>query len=370
MKRLLCLISNMNAGGAETFLMKLYREIDKTKYQMDFCINIREKNYYEDEINSLGGKIYRIPARTKNLKSHNIKLKKIIEENKYQYILAVSSSTTSFMDLKIAKQAGAKICSIRSSNSNLNMPFKKKIIQNILRVFYNKYADNLISPSDLAAICMFGDDFKKDNRFHYLNNSVNFDEYAFTIEKRKKIRKEFLFSDDELVIGHIGRFYKQKNHLYLINIFNEIVKRRPKSKLLLVGSGELENGVRKYVNDLGINEQVIFAGTRSDVNNILSGMDIFVFPSLYEGMPNTVIEAEASGLPCILSDTITKQVNLTNNVYFKSLNDSPENWANIILNVSENNFTRDTKDVFKKNKYDIQSCLKQFTELVFGDKND
>lgn len=370
MKRLLCLMSNMNAGGAETFLMKIYREIDKTKYQIDFCINILDKNYYEDEILTLGGKIYRIPSRSNNIKKHNEELANIISNNNYKYVLAVSSSSASFIDLKIAKMSGAKICSIRSSNSNLNMNLKNRFLQSLLRKIFIKYADELISPSDLAAVCMFGKNFNQDKRFNYLHNALNYDEYSFNEYKRKKIRNEFLLEEKDLVVGHVGRFYEQKNHKYLIEIFHELVKKNSKFKLLLVGTGELENEIKSMVANLGIVDHVIFSGVRSDVKDILSAMDVFVFPSLYEGMPNTVVEAQAAGLPCLLADTITKQANITGNVYYKSLSDRPVEWANTIIQLLTNNYSRDTQDSFKNKNYDIESCSKLFVKIVFGEKND
>lgn len=364
MKRVLCVLSSMNAGGAETYLMKIYRSLDRTRYQMDFCINVFDKNYYEDEIAELGGRLYKIPSRTRDLKAHDNELFKIINEKKYKYVLSVSSSATSYFDLRIAKRAGAEVCAIRSSNSNIGMPLHKRIIQELLRITLNKYADVLIAPSDLSAICMFGKNYLKDKRFVYLCNALCVDDYIFTQEKRNKVRKEFCIPDNKIVVGHVGRFHSQKNHQFLLEVFNEMTDKN--SLLMLVGTGELEQAIRDKVRKMNIEDRVLFTGVRSDVNELLSAMDVFVFPSLFEGMPNTVVEAEASSLPCVISDSITKDVNILGNVRFISLNDSPTLWAKAAME-SLNEKRINTKVLFEEKGYGIKSSTELFVSCIFGE---
>lgn len=370
MKRVLCLLSNMNAGGAETFLMKIYRELDKTKYQMDFCVNVNEKNYYEDEIYALGGKMFRVSARSNGIQRHNKELFLVIKENNYKFVLAVSSSSTAYLDLKFAKKAGAKWCCVRSSNSNIGMPTKQRVIQEGLRVLYNKYADVLIAPSDLAAECLFGHHYRDDKRFVYLRNALNIDRFQFSEEKRKSIRKQLSVEDTAYIVGHVGRFYKQKNHDFLIGIFAEIAKERPDAKLLMVGSGELKADICRKVERMGLMSQVIFAGTRSDVNDILSAMDIFIFPSFFEGMPNTVIEAQANGLPCLISDSITKDADITGNVCFFDISRSAREWADQTRCMKRKS---DSSIMLREKGYGIKDCVKRFEENIWerysSDKN-
>ena len=363
-KRLLCLLSGMNAGGAETFLMKIYRQLDKHKYQMDFCINVKEKCFYEDEILSLGGKIYRIPPKSQSVKEFRRQLTDVVRDNQYDYVLRVTSSAMGFMDLKIAKKAGAKVCSARSSNSSDGGGLKAYIAHRLGGILYHKYVDVKFAPSDLAASYTFGKKALKKNQVCILNNGVDTDVFKFDIDARNDIRKEFGVEEDQFVIGHIGRFMKQKNHEFLLKVFNEICKTNYNSKLMLVGIGELEKEIKQQIKELGLEDKVIFTGVRSDISKLLSAMDVFVFPSFYEGMPNTVIEAQATGLPCVIADTITKGADITGLVHYLSLSDNQTVWAKKALELIKND-RKDTREDFVKNCYDIESVVNKFTELVF-----
>lgn len=365
MKRLLCLISCMNAGGAETFLMKIYRRLDKSKYQMDFCINVPEKCFYEDEITALGGRIYRIPSKSENRKEFARQLEELVCTQGYASVLRITSNAMGFMDLKIAQKAGARICAVRSSNSSDGGGWKSWLAHRLGRLLYGKYVDVKFAPSDLAAKYTFGEKAYAKGEVTILHNAVDLDVYHYDPEGRKGIHKEFGINDDTLLVGHVGRFARQKNHAFLLKIFAEMVKERPNSKLLLVGMGELEQQLRDQALALGIEKKVIFAGVRSDIPQVLSAMDVFVFPSLYEGMPNTVIEAQATGLPCVIADTITREANITGLVQYLSLDTPPEQWAEQAL-AAVTCSRKDTISDFIDNQYDIQSVADQFVRLCFG----
>lgn len=366
MKRLLCILSSMNAGGAETYLMKLYRNIDRTKYQMDFCINEKKKTFYEDEIVNFGGKIFRIPSKSENLKEFRNQLSTIIKEKQYKYVMRITSNAAGFMDLKIAKKAGAMKCIARSSNSNDGGGFKAIIAHKIGRLLYNKSVDVRIAPSDLAAIYTFGKKAYKCGEVTILKNALDLTVFCYNEHSRKRVRSEFDISDDMKVIGHIGRFNAQKNHEFLIDVFFEIHKKDAFTLLLLVGDGELQQQIRNKIILLGLSEAVIFAGVRSDIPSLLSAMDVFVFPSLYEGMPNVVVEAQATGLPCIISDTITREANITDLVRYLPLTLSASEWANQINEVITTS-RKNTKDDFIQNGYDINSVCKKFISCIFGE---
>ena len=364
MKRLLCILSNMNAGGAETFLMKIYRRLDRSNYQMDFCINVPEKCFYEDEILALGGKLYRIPSKSENRKEFSRQLRNVVENNGYDYVLRITSSAMGFWDLKIAKDAGAKVCAARSSNSTDGLGWKVWLAHRLGRALYGKYVDVKFAPSDLAAKYTFGDWAYQNGAVSILHNAVDLDVFQFHAADRANIREEFGIEEDTLLVGHVGRFNTQKNHGYLLQIFAEIAKRREKCRLLLVGNGILEEQIREQAEVLGILEKIIFAGVRSDIPKVLSAMDVFVFPSLYEGMPNTVVEAQATGLPCVITDTITREANITGLVQYLSLTDAPAVWAEAALAAASGK-RKDTKHDFLENKYDIQSTVGQFVHLCF-----
>lgn len=365
-KRLLCIIGSMNAGGAETFLMKMYRSIDHSNYQMDFCINVNNECFYEDEIKTLGGKIYRIPAKSQSIKLFKNGLSDCVKLGNYKYVLRITSSAMGFMDLKIAKKAGAEICSARSSNSNDGKSIKAKAAHILGKLLYRKYVDVKIAPSDLAAKYTFGQKAYRLANVHILHNALDLNVYQFDKQARNNIRKEFSIGDNVKIIGHIGRFMSQKNHSFLLDVFNEIHKQNRNAVLLLVGKGELETKIKEKIKELNLEESVIFTGVRSDIPALLSAMDVFVFPSFYEGMPNTVIEAQATGLPCLISDTITKEANVTGLVRYMPLKD-PDSWAKTALSmVSE--LRMQTKNIMIQSGYDIESVSKEFVRLVFGEE--
>lgn len=364
MKRVLCIISNMNAGGAETFLMKIYRQLDRTKYQMDFCINVSEECFYESEILSLGGKIYRIPPKSVSLKNFKKQLYCIIKSNNYKYVLRITSNTLGFMDLKIAHKAGASICAARSSNSSDGGGLKSKVAHKIGGALYSKYVNVRFAPSDLAAKYTFGKKAYESGSITILHNAIDLKEYGYSEKMRRFIREEFKISDDMTVIGHIGRFMAQKNHGFLLEIFSKYTEKNEKSTLMLVGSGELESVIKERASSLGILDKIIFTGVRSDVPALLSAMDVFVFPSLYEGMPNTVIEAQATGLPCLIADTITREADITGLVEYLPLDDVKV-WANRISSLLLPIVRTTPIKQFKDSGYDIETVTKQFVELIF-----
>jgi len=365
-KRLLCILSNMNAGGAETFLMKIYRTIDRSKYQFDFCLCISEKGFYDDEIEALGGRIYHITAKTKSISSFRRELSKIVRDNNYKYVLRITANAIGLLDLRIAKSAGAEVCIARSSNSNDEGGFKSHIAHRIGQALFLRYVDKRIAPSDLAAIYTFGEKYFKKGEVTILHNALDLNHYMFNPEARLRIRNEFDIPENAFVVGHVGRFMTQKNHKKIIEVFQTILLRKPNSFLLLVGNGELEERIRELVAQKRIDRNVVFAGLRKDIPEVLSAMDVFVMPSIYEGMPNTVIEAQATGLPCVISDTITREANITGIVKYVALEDSEDKWASEVLN-SARDSRLDTKQEMLSSGYDIDSSAKAFVEMVFSD---
>lgn len=369
-KRLLCLVSCMNTGGAETFLMKLYRKIDRTKYQMDFGVFTEKDGFYDKEIEKLGGKIYHLTPKTENFRLYKKELYNLVLKEKYEYVLRITSNAAGFYDLKIAKEAGARVCIARSSNSSDGDSWKVKLINIISRFLYQKFVDVKIAPSDLAARYTFGKNAVTNGEIFYLNNGLDLDVYCFSNEKRKSMQEEFGLKD-KFVVGHIGRFFEQKNHAFLIDVFYEIKKKKDNAVLLLVGDGELRRCIEEKVKELGLDGSVIFTGIRKDVPALLSGMDVFVFPSLYEGMPNTVIEAQATGLPCVIADTITREAGITDLVHYESLKANVVEWADsIVMYCNEDSRKRDLySEKVKNTGYDINDCANKFIESIFGENS-
>lgn len=364
MERLLCLVSSMNTGGAETFLMKLYRGLDHSLYQMDFCVNSTEKGFYDDEIRQMGGRLFYVPPKRNGIKTFKIELKKVISENHYSNVMRVTSNALGFLDLKIAKDAGAAKCIARSSNSNDAEGLKAKIAHFLGKVLYSKYVDVRIAPSDLAAIYTFGRKAYYNGEVNILRNGLDLNMYSFNEDSRKSMRESLGINGNDVLVGHIGRFTVQKNHKFLLSVFSHFHSDFPNSRLLLVGEGELKKEIEDECRKIGIDDAVIFAGVRSDIPQLLAAMDVFLFPSLYEGMPNSVIEAQVSGLPCVISDTITREADITSCVSFLPITGSVELWSNRLKEVAHTTRTIKT-DVIKQRGYDIHDVLSDFMELCF-----
>ncbi len=362
-KRILCILSSLDRGGAETFMMKLYRSFDREKYQMDFAVNAH--GAYDQEVLALGGRIHPIPLRTQHPVKSFLALKHLVKENKYTAVLKLGNAPLSVVDLIAAKLGGAKVLAMRSCNALTNLTAKQKILDFILRPVLNKTANVKLAPSDLAAIYTFGEkQFQKGN-VHILHNGVDTNVYCYDAQARKEIRNEFSL-DGKTVVGHIGRFSKQKNHALLLPVFAKIKEKDSNAKLVLVGTGELEGQIRTLAKELGISDDVIMTGVREDVPALLSAMDVLVLTSLYEGMPNTIIEAQATGLPCVISDTITRQADITGLVKFQSLDAPPEVWADEAIGMC-NAERKNTKEDFLQANYDIDSVRALFLDLLYGD---
>lgn len=363
-KRMLCIIGGMDAGGAETFLMKIYRALDKTKYQMDFCVAKKEKGFYDDEILSMGGKIFHYAAKTTNPLRAFINIRSITKEGNYKYVIRVSQHSLSALELIAAKAGGARVLVYRSSNSNTCGSFISQFLHKLFNWLTIIVPTIRIAPSTEAAEFMFGKNCIKKGQAVLVKNAIEIEKYLFDPQKRIDIREEYNLKD-KFVIGHVGRFCEQKNHSFLIDIFADIVNRHANSILVLVGEGPLKKDIKKKVETLNLTDKVIFTGVRSDVQELMMAMDIYIFPSLFEGMPNTVIEAQATGLPCIISDTITKEAQITDLLQYMPINSKASKWANAALKYKDGYGRKDMKRYLIKSGYDINQVTRQFEKLIF-----
>ncbi len=364
MERILFIMGNMGLGGAETHIMKVYRTIDRTKYQFDFVLNVVEKCYYEDEIIGLGGRIYRVTSKSKNIFQNYLDIKNIVSLNNYRVVFKCGEHALSWTEMLAAKNGGAVNRIMRSTNTKAGDSKLNNIIHNFSRNILSRLVTKKVAPSKEAAKWLFGE--KNCDDVIYVKNGVDMSFYAFNEKSRIAKRKELNISNKAIVIGHVGRFNTQKNHEFLIDIFNQIHIKNPESYLLLIGEGPLKEKIAEKISKYNISEFVKFAGNRKDVNELYSAMDLFVFPSLYEGMPNTVIEAQANGLRCFVSDTITKEANITNQVQYCSLNDIKE-WIDIIELESYERY--DPKRFFQEEKYDIQCVVEDYMKIFSVSKD-
>lgn len=363
MKRVLCVVASMNAGGAETFLMKILRRIDKSEYMLDFIVSA--SGIYDEEIASLGGKIYTVPLRTKHPILTFCKIRNIVKANNYKFFLKLCDTPMGLFDLMAAKMGGATHISVRSCNASSNTSFYKEGLYSILRPIFNAFSDCKIAPSDLAAKYTFGEKCLKKGCVKKLNNGIDLAVYKYDAEARNKIRKEFAIGKSMVLLGHIGRFNQQKNHHFLINVFYEYHKRNPNSMLILVGTGELLEEIHNQIRELKIEKYVIFTGIRKDIPQILSALDFFLLPSFYEGLPNTVVEAQAVGVKCFISDTITTEANVTGKVSYLPINVGADIWADSLCEHTGKNYYIE-REKLEDNGFGIDATIKKFIEYVFG----
>lgn len=363
MKRVLCILSSLDAGGAETFLMKVYRALPPEEYQLDFVVS-KDGGCYTQEVLDRGGRIFQIPLRTKNLLGVIKQLRRIVAENHYTHVLKLGNASVSFVDLMVAQWGGAKVRVMRSCNALTGLSWKARLSNALLRPVLNGVANVKIAPSMLAAEFTFGK-YQAHRNVHLLNNGVDLNVFRFDPEARQALQAE-LGLEDKLVVGHVGRFNKQKNHAFLLDVFYEIQKKNEDAVLVLVGVGELEAAIRDKAAQRGIADKVIFTGLRSDVPKLLSAMDVLVFPSFHEGMPNVVIEAQATGLPCVIADTITRDADITGLVEYLPLDMPAEQWAEHALEKAGGE-RKNTAPDFQKHGYDIESVRKRFVSLLFAE---
>jgi len=369
-KKMICFVSSMDAGGAETFIMKLYKSIDRDKYQFDFLVSSKAEGFYDKEIRIMGGCIYYTPPKSRHLFKNLLTSFRIIKNGNYDAALRIASHSLGTIDLLVAKIAGVKKTVLRSSNAGSTGGGIGYLMHRVF-FFLPKYVPNIkFAPSVLAAEYLFGKSCVHCGDVEILKNSISLDKYKFSSNSRNIKRCE-LRIESNFVIGHVGRFNLQKNHEFLIKVFYEVCQYLTEAKLLLIGKGELEREIRKQVIKLGLADRVIFAGERDDVPKLLMAMDVMLFPSFFEGMPNVVIEAQATGLPCIISDAITSEAILSNLVVslpIKNDLNTIKKWTKHLLEMKDSRSNRsDGIKVLKDAGYDIKETSEYFTRKIFDD---
>lgn len=363
MIRVLHVVTHMNRGGLETMIMNYYRNIDREKVQFDFLVHRKYEADYDKEIELLGGKIYRLSVLNPFSLSYRQELNSFFKEHKEYQIVHVHQDCLSSIILKSAKKNNVKVRIAHSHNIN-----QDKNLKYLIKLFYRqsipKYATDLMACGEEAGKWMF-----KGAEFKILNNAINTSEYIYDKIKREKVKQQLGLKKEEIVIGHVGRFSPQKNHIFLIKIFKAVIQKK-NAKLLLVGDGNLRGIIENEIENLGSKENVIFTGVRSDIADLMQAMDVFVFPSLYEGLPVTMVEAQAAGLPCVISDNVPSECIITEGLVIKcSLNDSENVWVNYILK-SINKQRRDTRKEIINAGFDIRKSAKELQEFYLAKEKE
>ena len=328
--RILHILHSMNRGGAENALMNFYRHIDRSKVQFDFLLTDHNRTQFEDEIEELGGKIYRIPRlNILSIASYINGIKQFLQQHPEYRIIHSHTSSKSFFPLWVGKRLNIPI-RIAHSHAARNAKGIKGIGQTILKPFLYCVATHKVACGIDAAIWLYGKKSYEKGKCLIFKNVIETGKFSFNSRVRDYIRKKYNIDNNTVVIGCIGRLCYQKNQQFALKILSELHNMKYKACLFLIGIGEDEEMLRNLSDKLNVNNQVIFTGVVSNSQDFYQAFDLFLLPSLYEGLPLVLTEAQVSGLRCIASDTIDRGADLTGLVDFLSLKETPGFWANHI----------------------------------------
>ena len=317
MKRMIHIVGAMAPGGFENFIMNIYRKIDREKIQFDFIVHMKKDNAYDEEIESLGGKLYYVTRKSRNPIKNFFEMRKVVKDNHYDIVCRHSDSAFTVVDLLAARLGGAKKVIMHSHSTTTGHVG----IHNFFKLWMAVVPTQRFACSQAAGEWMFG---KSD--FTFVPNAINTSEYLYHADIRESMRREWKV-EAKNVYGHVGNFVYAKNHVFLLEVFKEISEKDENAVLFLVGEGELREEIERKIKELKLEEKVVLTGRRKDVVRFLQMFDLFLFPSVYEGLPVSMVEAQCSGLSCLISDSITDEIMLTDCVKRKSLKESPESWA-------------------------------------------
>lgn len=349
MIRILQCVNDMHRAGLETMLMNYYRNIDREKIQFDFLTHRPERSDYDDEIESLGGKIYYAPRLyPQNYPAYFSYMKDFFKKHPEYQIMHSHIDSMSYLPLLAGKKAGVPVRIAHSHNTSIDKDFKYPLKQ-YFRFRITSAANHYLACGEEAGKYLFG-----NKEFKVIPNAVDASKFYFNESVRQNKRKELGYTK-EFVVGHVGRISYQKNHKFLIEVFNELQKLETNAVLMLVGVGEKEPEIREQVKRLKLEEKVRFLGNRSDVNELYQAMDVFVLPSLFEGIPVVGIEAQFADLPCIFSDKIPREVCFSEKSRFLGLDKCPSEWADAILEYKGIKRSSTNTDILNSH-YDIKAA--------------
>ena len=343
----------LHSGGKRNLTMEYYRHIDKTKVQYDFICDSDSNGIPKEEIEKLGGKVYLVPPY-KHIFSHLKATYKILKDNHYQ-VMHAFDNTLNVFPLFVGKLAGVKV-RISESISKGDKNEAKTKIKLVLRRFSHWFATDFMANSIDCGVWQFGKKTYDEGKIAIFKTVINADANAFDKVLRDETRKKFGW-EDKVIYGFIGRYVDQKNPLFLIDIFNSIAKKQPNAKLVMIGFGELKTAMHEKIKEYGLQDRVEDLGRRDDIKQFYNAFDAFLLPSLYEGMPVVGIEAQCAGLPIFFSKNITEETTASELAHYIGLNESPEVWADTIINVVNANLgkRRSYAEEVKKNGFDSHS---------------
>lgn len=356
--RILQVVTVMNMGGIENFIMNVYRNIDRTKIQFDFLVHRNEKGFFDEEIKSLGGEIFILPALSPfTFFRYKKEFTLFLKEHKYNTIHSHINATSTIV-LAIAKKN--KIPH-RIAHSHADSTEGKSLMKNSLKKFLKNFSTHNLACSDNAGKWLFG-----INNYEVLSNGIDVDKFLFNPDLRSRLRKKMNIHEQDFVVGHVGRFSKVKNHDFIFKVFKKIVENNSNSKLILIGNGELRREIELKIEELGLQNKVILTGIISNANEYLNVMDTFIFPSFFEGFPLSLIEAQAAGLPSIISKDLSTEIDLTDLVIRMSIYIDEINWSKAITETKILNERMAYNNEVAKSRYNIKFVAKKVEQLYLN----
>lgn len=363
MLKVLHVVGGMDIGGTETMLMNLYRKL-KHKIKFDFISYYDYEGYYDKEIKELGGEVIRLndPKRIGRLKAIK-ELSKVIKKNEYD---AVHVHTLFNSGIGVIGAYRGK-CKVRICHSHTNSENKenllRKIYMSIMRSAIKVFSTDFLACSKSAGEYLFGKNIYRNKKFKVIPNYIDYEKILNYREEG--IRKELNLNETDILIGHIGRFIEVKNQLFLLDIFKKINEKNNRYKLILVGYGKLENELKIKAVKLGISKDVYFLGVRRDVEKIVNSLDIFIMPSIYEGLGLVLLEAQGGRIPCLVSEAIQEEANLNLGLVKKlSLKNNIEVWEKEVYKMLEKNI-KVSREAVKKAFYDRGYSIYSIAEKLF-----
>lgn len=360
--RVLHVVTSMDVGGIETMLMNLYRNIDRSKVQFDFLFHRKGSSYYDEEIKGLGGRIYRVqPAKALRLPVYISSLRKYFSDVSQHAIVHSHVSIISYFVLRAASEAGVPFRIAHSHEAHKSIrehSLMRRPLIMLLKPRVNEVCNFRFGCGVDAGRWLFG----AEKVFHVLKNAIDSKRYIFDNLVRDKVKRQ-LGIGDKFVVGHVGNFTAHKNYPFILKVFKSILATEQDAVLVLVGKYENDLGVREQAGRLGIDKSVIFTGIRPDVPELLQAMDVFLFPSIYEGLPVAVIEAQATGLPSLISDAVDSEVKITPNLEFMSLEESPDAWAEKVLEMGQDADRYDRSGLVSDAGYDVNRNAEWLTNF-------
>ena len=361
--RILHVFAELDSGGVSNFVMNIYREIDRSQIQFDFAVTDGLRSLYDSEVIEKGGRIFYFD----NPKDLTGILRRVLRENGSFHAVHSHLFFYSGLILAEAKKAGVpiRIAHAHNAHTGESRSVPRIAYERGMQMLIRTNATHMLGCSEKACRYVFGDKIMKDNRAMVMPDGIDCGRFAFDIETRRAVREEYGLNN-KFVVGHVGHFNPAKNHEKILSVFSEVCHRRTNAVLLLVGDGEIEQEVRNQTEQLGLTDKVVFAGAHKDVERFYQAMDVFVFPSRYEGFGMAMIEAQASGLPCVASDVVPIETNVSGRTKYLSLDASNEIWAESLLSSEMLDPCKRVQTTGVRERYDVQSVAREMSKIYLS----